>query len=743
MSTILINASFDELRVAMLSNQVLDDFYYEHCEQKQNIGSKSNILKARVTRIEPGLEAAFVDFGGNRQGFLPFREISPEYYSKKVQDEHAAISIQDVMREGRDIMIQIMKEERGTKGAALTSYITLAGCYLVLMPNSPNAGGISRRIEGDDRQEMKEILSNLKIPDGMSTIIRTAGVDKSLDELQWDLDVLVHQWEAIRRAYNQRPAPFLIHQEGDVLIRTIRDHLRQDVSDIIIDEVNVFTKAKDYIEKVRPDYLQKLKLYQDDVPLFVRYQIERQVKSAFDSEVHLPSGGSIVIDKTEALTAIDINSAKSTHGSDIEETALHTNLEAADEIARQLRLRDIGGLIVIDFIDMTPMQHQREVENRLREALKHDRARIQIGRISRFGLLEMSRQRLHPTLGEVVQTKCPQCQGRGSVQNATALGATILRLIEEDLMNGRSKQVRVQLPLEVATLLLNEKRHAITAIEKRHNVEIFILPNPHLVLPHYKIEKIERSGSHGEQEFSTENSFNFIEKPKEPEYIFSKIQNNAVTSPSSNTPAVKSVVPEKPKEEAGLIRKIFSALFGSASVATKQPAQPVKMETQQQQRSSNYQHNKQRRHRRPRHEHYQGSRQQQSGAPQEGQGQGQRNRPPRQDDRDRVRQDNRDRPDDRGGDDSSGGSQSGGGTFQGAQGQNKPQQQRRRGNRRRGVRHHHDHRRPQSDSSSSSPDSQNFSGENQNVQTQSTQPSYSPGKSYLPMVIETADEGGR
>ncbi len=740
MSTILINASSDELRVAMLSNQVLDDFYYEHCEQKQNIGSKSNILKARITRIEPGLEAAFVDFGGNRQGFLPFREISPEYYYKKVQDEHAAVSIQDVVKEGRDIMVQIMKEERGTKGAALTSYITLAGCYLVLMPNSPNAGGISRRIEGDDRQEMKEILNNLKVPDGMSTIIRTAGVDKSLDELQWDLDVLVHQWEAIKRAYNQRPAPFLIHQEGDVLIRTIRDHLRQDVTEIIIDEVNLFTKAKDYIEKVRADYLSKLKLYQDDIPLFVRYQIERQVKSAFDSEVHLPSGGSIVIDKTEALTAIDINSAKSTHGSDIEETALHTNLEAADEIARQLRLRDIGGLIGIDFIDMTPVQHQREVENRLREALKHDRARIQIGRISRFGLLEMSRQRLHPTLGEVIKSKCPQCQGQGFIQSATALGSTILRLIEEDLLSGnRVKQINVQLPLEVATLLLNEKRHAIAAIEKRHNVEIFILPNPHIVLPHYKIERIERSGAQGDSESASEHSFNLIDKPKEPNYVFSKGRDNVPVSSTTNTPAVKTYVPEKPKEEAGLIRKLFSVMFGGGTpAATAKTAQPAKTESPQR---GNYQH-RQRRHRRHhRHDNNQGARQH-HGAPQEQQ----RNRPPRQDEQRHERSHDHD--------DNSGGSSQGGSNFQGGNqghqghGGNKQQQQRRRGNRRRGgMRHHHDQRRPQSDSSS---DSQNFSAVEREQQLQAqyhqqqSQSSYSSSsKSYLPMVVETADEAGR
>lgn len=741
MSTILINASHDDLRVAMLSNQVLDDFYYEHCEQKQNIGSKSNILKARITRIEPGLEAAFVDFGGNRQGFLPFREISPEYYSKKVPEDHSGLSIQDVVKEGRDIMIQIMKEERGTKGAALTSYITLAGCYLVLMPNSPNAGGISRRIEGDDRQEMKEILNNLKVPEGMSTIIRTAGVDKSLEELQWDLDVLVHQWEAIKRAYNQRPAPFLIHQEGDVLIRTIRDHLRQDVTEIIIDEVNVFTKAKDYIEKVRADYLSKLKLYQDEVPLFVRYQIEKQVKSAFDSEVHLPSGGSIVIDKTEALTAIDINSAKATHGSDIEETALHTNLEAADEIARQLRLRDIGGLIVIDFIDMTPVQHQREVENRLREALKHDRARIQIGRISRFGLLEMSRQRLHPTLGEVIQTKCPQCQGQGFVQSAAALGATILRLIEEDIMSsgGRIKQINVQLPLEVATLLLNEKRQAIAAIEKRHNVEIFILPNPHIVLPHYKIEKIGRSSSGDSDSGSgSEYSYNLIDKPKEPNYVFSKTREVTTASSSTNMPAVKSFVPEKPKEETSLLKKIFSAMFGSTQSTPAKPAKPAKPEMQQR---GSYQH-RQRRHRRHHHrQDHQGQRQ--HGGPQD-----QRNKSSRQDEH------RNDRDDDAGG-----GIQGSGQQFAGAQQQahsNKQQQQRRRGNRRRGVRHHHDHnRRPQSDSST--PSDQNFSTvereqqlqaqyhqQQQYVEEQYAQaPSYSSAKSYLPMVIETADEAGR
>ena len=416
MNRILINATQqEELRVAQVDGQILFDIDIERFGRNKK---KANIYKGRIDKIQTSLQAVFVDIGTERHGFLPFKEISPEYFSSPVNPEDLGrINVKDMIKEGQEIMVQIDKEERGSKGAALTTFISLAGCYLVLMPNNPGAGGISRRIEGDERTDMRDILGSLNIPQDMGVIIRTAGVGKSREEVEWDLNVLLAYWDAIKDAYKSRPAPFLIHQESDIVTRALRDHLRRDIGEILIDDEDVFHRAQEYIKRVRPDFLNRVKHYQDTVPLFTRFQIESQIESAFQREIRLPSGGAIVIDKTEALVSIDINSARSTRGGDIEETAFHTNLEAADEIARQLRLRDIGGLIVIDFIDMLQPKHQREVENRMRVALEFDRARVQVGRISRFGLLEMSRQRLRPSLGESATHVCPRCHGRGTIRS--------------------------------------------------------------------------------------------------------------------------------------------------------------------------------------------------------------------------------------------------------------------------------------------------------------------------------------
>ncbi|ANM78790.1 ribonuclease, Rne/Rng family domain protein [Serratia marcescens] len=454
---------------------------------------KANIYKGKITRIEPSLEAAFVDYGAERHGFLPLKEIAREYFPSNYSS-HGRPNIKDVLREGQEVIVQVDKEERGNKGAALTTFISLAGSYLVLMPNNPRAGGISRRIEGDDRTELKEALSSLQLPDGMGLIVRTAGVGKSADALQWDLSFRLKHWEAIKKAAEGRPAPFLIHQESNVIVRAFRDYLRPDIGEILIDNPKILDLAKEHIAALgRPDFSSKIKLYSGEIPLFSHYQIESQIESAFQREVRLPSGGSIVIDSTEALTAIDINSARATRGGDIEETAFNTNLEAADEIARQLRLRDLGGLIVIDFIDMTPVRHQREVENRLRDAVRQDRARIQIGRISRFGLLEMSRQRLSPSLGESSHHVCPRCNGTGTIRDNESLALSILRLIEEEALKENTKEVHAIVPVQVASYLLNEKRESVSAIEKRQGgVKAVIVPNDQMQTPHYSVLRVRK-----------------------------------------------------------------------------------------------------------------------------------------------------------------------------------------------------------------------------------------------------------
>lgn len=507
----LINATqSEEVRVALVKDNHLYDLDID-CPSE--VKKKGNIYKAVVTRREPSLDAVFVEYGAKRQGFLPLKEIAPEYLNKNLAhygDDKPPINL--LLREGQDLLIQVDKEERGNKGAALTTFITLAGCYLVLMPNNPHSGGISRRIEGDDRDELKETLNALNLPEDMGLIIRTAGVGKSQDELQADLDMLCNQWQAIRQAYSSQLAPCLIHQEGDVIIRSIRDNLRKSINEIIIDDQISYVKAKQYIEQVKPDFLPNLKLYNNTIPLFNFYQIESQIETAYQREVLLPSGGALVIDRTEALVSIDINSAKSTSGADIETTALNTNLEAADEIARQLRLRDLGGLVVIDFIDMSSSKNQRDVENRLKEALQADRARIQVGRISRFGLLEMSRQRLRLSLGETAQEVCPRCEGRGTVRNIQSHGLSITRLIEEEALKDKTAEIQVQLPVDMATFIINEKRDFILNIEKRHNVHVLIIANPHMQTPQYSIIRLKEDNVGKNKK----PSYSLIQQPETP-----------------------------------------------------------------------------------------------------------------------------------------------------------------------------------------------------------------------------------
>ena len=486
MKRMLINATQpEELRVALVDGQKLYDLDIESGAREQK---KANIYKGRITRVEPSLEAAFVDFGAERHGFLPLKEISREYFSKA--PEGGRVNIKEVLKEGQEVIVQVEKEERGNKGAALTTFISLAGRYLVLMPNNPRAGGISRRIEGEERNELREALNGLNAPGDMGLIVRTAGLGRSSEELQLDLDYLVQLWTAIKDASQGRAAPFLIYQESNVIIRAIRDYLRQDIGEVLVDSVEAQEEALAFIQQVMPQYASKIKLYEDSVPLFNRFQIESQIETAFQREVKLPSGGSIVIDPTEALVSIDINSARATKGGDIEETALQTNLEAAEEIARQLRLRDIGGLIVIDFIDMTPAKNQRAVEEKVREALEADRARVQVGRISRFGLLEMSRQRLRPSLGETSGIVCPRCNGQGIIRDVESLSLAILRLIEEEALKDRTAEVRAQVPIPVAAFLLNEKRNSITKIELRTRARIIILPNDHLETPHFEVQRL-------------------------------------------------------------------------------------------------------------------------------------------------------------------------------------------------------------------------------------------------------------
>ncbi len=563
----LINATQkEELRVALVDGQRLFDLDIENPGHEQK---KANIYKGRITRVEPSLEAAFVDYGVERHGFLPLKEIAREYFPDDYVYQGRP-NIRDILSEGQEVIVQVNKEERGNKGAALTTFVSLAGSYLVIMPNNPRAGGISRRIEGDERLELKEALSSLDVPEGVGLIVRTAGVGKSPEELQWDLKVLLHHWEAIKQASQSRPAPFLIHQESDVIVRAIRDYLRRDIGEILIDSPKVYEKAKAHIKLVRPDFINRVKLYQGEVPLFSHYQIESQIESAFQREVRLPSGGSIVIDATEALTAIDINSARSTRGGDIEETALNTNLEAADEIARQLRLRDLGGLIVIDFIDMTPVRHQREVENRMREAVRQDRARIQISRISRFGLLEMSRQRLSPSLGESSHHVCPRCQGTGKIRDNESLSLSILRLLEEEALKENTKQVHTIVPVQIASYLLNEKRKAIHSIEKRHNVDIVVAPNEAMETPHFSVFRVREGEEINELSYNLAKLHEMNDETYvvEEAFISRHLENSAATVESAVENAAVSLAIETPapmpqerkQERESLLRRIIEGI---------------------------------------------------------------------------------------------------------------------------------------------------------------------------------------
>ncbi|MBN3064810.1 ribonuclease E [Pectobacterium aquaticum] len=573
MKRMLINATQqEELRVALVDGQRLYDLDIESPGHEQK---KANIYKGKITRIEPSLEAAFVDYGAERHGFLPLKEIAREYFPSNYSS-HGRPNIKDVLREGQEVIVQVDKEERGNKGAALTTFISLAGSYLVLMPNNPRAGGISRRIEGDDRTELKEALGSLQLPDGMGLIVRTAGVGKSAEALQWDLAFRLKHWDAIKKAAEGRPAPFLIHQESNVIVRAFRDYLRPDIGEILIDNPKVLDLAKEHISALgRPDFSSKIKLYSGEIPLFSHYQIESQIESAFQREVRLPSGGSIVIDTTEALTAIDINSARATRGGDIEETAFNTNLEAADEIARQLRLRDLGGLIVIDFIDMTPVRHQREVENRLRDSVRQDRARIQIGRISRFGLLEMSRQRLSPSLGESSHHVCPRCSGTGTIRDNESLSLSILRLIEEEALKENTKEVHAIVPVQIASYLLNEKRDAVNAIEKRQGgVRAIIVPHDGMQTPHYSVVRVRKGEEKPTlsyllpQRLETETQQlqdeQTIER-KQPEQpalaTFSMAEMPEETTPpvTKDAPAVAKAAEDA---QPGLISRFFSALKG-------------------------------------------------------------------------------------------------------------------------------------------------------------------------------------
>ena len=566
----LINATqAEELRVALVDGQKLYDFDIEIPSKEQK---KSNIYKGIITRVEPSLEAAFVNYGAEKHGFLPFKEISPLYRQPQEPTEDGRRpAIKDVIKEGQEIIVQIEKEERGNKGAALTTYISLAGTYLVLMPNNPKAGGISRRIEGETRSDLREVMASLVIPDTMGLIVRTAGCGKNAEELQWDLNYLLQLWEAIERSSTEQKAPFLVFQESNVIIRALRDHLRGNIDEILIDNEDSFRLVQDFLKEVMPHFLPKAKLYQDAVPLFSRYQIESQIEVAYCREVSLPSGGSIVIDHTEALTSIDINSARATKGSDIEETALNTNLEAADEIARQLRLRDLGGLFVIDFIDMLSNKNQRTVENHLRDALKIDRARIQTSRISRFGLLEMSRQRMRPSLGDATQLPCPRCKGQGTIRNVESVALSVLRVLEEEAMKKGTDKVIAHLPIECATFLLNEKRHAIEQIETRLKVGIIVLPSKHLETPAYDIERIKEKEFVDEKPSYMQIKAEEIAIPEFAQQVKPKIEKAAVKEFMHDSPA-----PAQTKNEsASLIKRFWEKLVGSSSTEPEVKAVPA------------------------------------------------------------------------------------------------------------------------------------------------------------------------
>ena len=584
MKRMLVNAvQEEELRVALVDGQKLYDLSIEIPSREQK---KSNIYKGRITRVEPSLEAAFVEYGANRHGFLPLKEVSKEYF-QTTSSNGGRPNIKEMLREGQELVVQVEKEERGNKGAALTTFISLAGRFLVLMPNNPRAGGVSRRIEGEDREQMRDAMSGLVIPDGMGAIVRTAGVGRTTEELQWDLNNLKTAWDAIVAANDNKPAPFLIFQESDAVTRGLRDYFSDDVGECLIDDPDAFQKAQEYMQRfMPPDAQRKLKLYQDPVPLFTRYQIESQIESAYSHKVNLPSGGSLVIDHTEALVSIDINSARSTRGGDIEATARNTNLEAAEEIARQLRLRDIGGLIVIDFIDMESTANQRAVEDMLRDAVKMDRARIQLGRLSRFGLLELSRQRLRPALSETTHINCPRCGGMGNIRSVESMSLALLRLIGEEARKERTGRVITQVPVDVATYLMNEKREQLRQIETRDKVSLVIVPNPHLHTPAYSLRRIRDD----EKELPENNTVSYA-MPDQP-VVEDEAIGNRDKKPVGETPLVPSILPAATAPiipmpvvaapppapvadvpQLGIFVRIWRWLFGSGSTQAA-PAAP-------------------------------------------------------------------------------------------------------------------------------------------------------------------------
>ena len=574
MKRILVNATQqEELRVAMVDGQKLYDLDIEVPSKEQK---KANIYKGIVTRVEPSLEAVFVNYGVERHGFLPFKEISKSYFKGHDTPPGERPPIKDLISEGQELVVQVEREERGNKGAALTTFISLAGRYLVLMPNNPRAGGVSRRIEGEDRKEVREALNQVTIPSGMGAIVRTAGVGRTAEELGWDLEYLQKIWNAIQNAAGQQSEPFLIYQESNAMIRALRDHFRNDINEIIVDDKKVYQDAHNFLQQVMPHNLRKLKLYEDHVPLFNRYQIEAQIESAFQREVSLPSGGAIVIDHTEALLSIDINSARATKGSDIEQTALHTNLEAAEEIARQLRLRDLGGLIVVDFIDMLANKNQREVENRLREAVKVDRARIQIGRISRFGLLEMSRQRLRPSLGESSQIVCPRCSGQGTIRTSESLALAILRLLEEEAMKEKTGKVIAKVPVDVGTFLLNEKRVSLQEIEARHKVDLIIVPQASFETPAFSVQRVRADDKENVDKTSYE-----LADVEEAEIDITTttrrvVEQPAVTSVSIETSAPLPVATQTRTSSIhsspGIVSKLFGWLLGTKQKPETKPS---------------------------------------------------------------------------------------------------------------------------------------------------------------------------
>ena len=624
MKRMLFNATQqEELRVAIVDGQKLVDLDIESASREQR---KSNIYKGIITRIEPSLEAAFIDYGEERHGFLPFKEVARSYFKEGVDVGRARI--QDALREGQEIIVQVEKDERGTKGAALTTFISLAGRYLVLMPNNPRGGGVSRRVEGEDRNELRDTLDQLKLPEGMSVIARTAAIGRSIEELNWDLNYLLQLWSAVEGASaDTSKKPFLIYLESSLVIRAIRDYLQPDIGEILIDTEEIFEQAKSFMATVMPDNVGKVKLYRDDVPLFSRFQIEHQIESAYSRQVALPAGGAIVIDHTEALTAIDVNSARATRGGDIEETAYRTNLEAADEVARQLRLRDLGGLIVIDFIDMESQRNQREVENRLRDALKYDRARVQIGKISRFGLMELSRQRLQASLEETAHISCPRCSGTGFIRGTESTALHVLRIVQEEAMKENTGAVHAQVPVDVSSFLLNEKRAEIQKLEARLKVNIVLVPNPHLETPHYKVQRLKHDELN--QMEHVPSSYELVERPEEPKAPGAAEEEKV----ERQQPVVKGITPDQPAPlpqarpqpapvvqplaaapqpqpqpqpapaGGGFLSRLFGGLFGEPAPSSPVPAatpatQPVQPQQQQRDPRRDQQRHGQQDHRR-------------------------------------------------------------------------------------------------------------------------------------------------